>query len=265
MAKAGSLGRISAIVLALVVVGFASASDAGTTPPHIVTIYDDHNGLQLSLQVEPLAARPGYFRLRIPHYGVYEATAGSAMRVESATSVVVHFSGAALLSPLVTLGGASGTVTTPSTATVELQAQIDSAHHTGEATLRDGQSRYHLVASAADPGGLLPVLRTFERAYASEDWATLYTTMNSDVRDAYTPAAFAALMSDQVAAKGTVVDMRRLSIGDITADDSGATYVAVTYALQVRDPTGTLSARQYAFYFIEQVGGWTFWASKPQS
>lgn len=260
----GILARAVPAVLALSAVLLVGGSDGAVLASRTMTLYDDHTSLEFSLQVEPQAPDPGRFDLRVPGFGVYEATAGPDMKVVSPTSVIVKYQGEAVLRPFVTLEGLQGTVIAPSKRSIELQAQVDPMHHTGQAQLTDGSARYHLVAAHAnDRGGLVSTLRAFESAYRTEDWATAYTLMNSDVRAAYTSAAFAGYMSGQMARQGSIQGLVRLATGDIVSDDSGATYVPVTYAVTVRSTAGMLTTQQYIFYFIRQRDGWRLWGSKP--
>ena len=230
-----------------------------------MTLIDDRSKVALTLQVEPLARDAGAFVVRVPGRGLYVGRAGAAMRVASPTSVVVHYEGSAVLRAHTAPGDTTtGTDARPLAVSVSLQAQVDPAHRTGQATLTHGADRYHLVVAATGKADLLPTLRSFEAATLAADWATLYTLMNSDVARSYTAASFAAEADAQLATVGRITALRRLSIGDVQTNDLGARSVVVAYEAELRAPGGPVTLTTYDAHFLRQAEAWKLWFTAPR-
>lgn len=253
---------VVSIALAFVV-GAATTSVIGRGAPPAsreMTFIDRESGYALALQVEPTARDAGAFVFRVPGVGLYSGRAGATMRVLSASSIVVHFDGPAVLGPHRS-SEASGSVTTTRTVTVSLQAQVNPTQRTAEATLTDGATRYHLIARNVDKGGLQSTLRQFEDATVAADWVVLYQLMNKDVRAGYTLDSFAAQGNDQVAAIGRITALRQVAVSDVQTNDNGAMFVVVTYSADMRSPAGVTTTTHYDVFFIPELGSWRMWYS----
>ncbi len=241
--------------LALAIVGVVVIAQAAPLPSRQMTFVDERSGLVLTLQVEPGAADAGHFVLEVPSRGSYVGLAGGAMRALSPTSVIVNFDGAATFRPAPDAGGP------PRRASVRLQAQVDPAHRTAEATLTEGTSRFHLVVPAIGRGGIEPTLAAFERATAADDGGALYDLMDLEVTTRYTRQAFAQLWAQQSASVGRVVALRRLSVGDVQTTDLGLSFITVTYDADLQLPGGVTRTARFDVFFLRQAGAWRFWST----
>lgn len=247
-----------AVATAALAVASGAVSRAAAVPSREMTFIDRDSGFALTLQVEPAARDAGAFVFRVPGVGLYEGRAGAAMRALSPTSVVVDFTGPAVIAPRTSFDGTDAPSPARAT-TVTLHAQVDPAHRTAEATLTDGAGRYHLVVRGVDKGALATTLKTFETAAVAGDFVALYGLMNLDVRASFDASSFAAQGAAQVAKVGGIAALRRLSVGDVQTTDSGASYVLVSYSADVRGPTGALTTTTYDVYFIPELSAWRIW------
>ncbi|MBI3521829.1 MAG: hypothetical protein HY071_01860 [Chloroflexi bacterium] len=248
-------------MLATIVVSLAAIAVAqATTPDRTLTFVDERSGLTLTIQTDPAAGDSGHFAFRVPSLGVYVGSVGATMRALTPTSVVVDYSGPATLRPITDGAGAvTGTVRTPTPATIRLQAQIDPSHHTAEGTLTDGSARFHLVAPAAGKGDLLQALKTFEAAMAADDTSAIYPLMNSDVRGASSVAQFSQSWREQESRLGRITSLQRVTLSDPQTDSSGLTSAIATYATTVTAPAGTVTSQTFDAHFVLQPDGWKLW------
>lgn len=258
------LRRRSAVVtiaatLAVLALGAAAVRSA-TAPTHVMTFVDERRGLSLSIELEPSASDAGHFVFRVAGRGAYTATAGSAMRALTPTSVVVHYEGPAQLRRS---GGAGPSV--PHTVRVSLQAQIDPAHHTAQATLTHGAARFHLVVAAIGRGDLEPTLRAFEAAAANDDGAAIYELLSSDYTSRQTRDAFAQQWAEQSAQNGRLTALRRTATSDVSTSDLGMTTVTASYSADARLPGGVTQTVSFDAVFLRQGDAWRLWfTSEPR-
>ena len=144
-------------------------------------------------------------------------------------------------------------------ASVAASGTNDPSRHRAEATLTDGNSRFHLVVSAPGTGSLLQTLTAFDAAMAADDPSAIYPLMNSDVRGASTAARFSQNWRDQEARLGRISSLRRVSVADPRADTAGVTSAIATYTGAVTSPTGSASTQTFDAHFVLQSDGWKLW------
>jgi len=256
-----TFSRIAILVaLALVTIGLAARDvSAAPTPSREMTFIEQETGLALILQVEPFARNPGAFVFRVPGRGLYEGSVGTAMRVVSPQSIVIDFTGPAVLRPPVDPGqpvAAQRAVPV----TVRLQAQVDPSHREAEAKLRDGESSFQLnTHRRAGQGIPADTLRAFETALVASDWTSLYALSNRDLRSAYTAQTFASQAEAEALRVGRVLSVGRLSVSDVLSDDSGARWVVVGYSVRTRAPSGVITETRYDAFFIAELRDWKVW------
>lgn len=235
-------------------VAYDDQSAVGAAPAtHEVTFIDQRSGFALSVQIDFAARDAGHFTFRIPGRGAYSGNSGSAMRVLAPTSVQVSYSGPAVLR---TTGPAGST----STVDVNLQAHLDPAHMTAEATLRHGAESFHLVAQHRGVGGLQPTISAVENAIVANDPVALYPLLNASAKRAYDSSAFASLWTTQSATLGRITALRRMNESDVQTNDQGYDYVIVEYSADISDPGGRSTAIFKAF-FISEPDGWKLWTT----
>ena len=251
------------IVLAVVGttgVGLAALAAVAFTPDRTLTFVDDRSGYSMTMQTDPAAADAGHFAFRVPGLGIYVGSAGQSMRALAPTSVVVQFDGQASLRPITDATGAiTGTVTAPRYVTVHLQAQIDPAHSTAEATLTESSGTFHMVAASSGRGEFLRAVVAFEMAIGTDDTTALYAIMNSDIRSRNTQAQFGEVWRAQEAQLGRITSIQRLATSDVTTDPAGVLSAIVTYTAVLTSPSGSATTRTYDAYFVHQSDGWKIW------
>lgn len=231
----------------------------------MITVVDGRNGASLTIQTAAAAADAGHFVFRVPGLGHYVGEAGLGMRVLSPTSVVVRWRGQATLRPEVAWDGTiSGTVRSPIAVSIEIQAQVDPAHQTAEATLREGPRRYQLVAPAAARGDLERAMRAVEAAFLADDPAALYPYANGDLRAAYTPEAFAAAWRAQASTIGRVTAMRATAVSDPETNELGFVFVTATYEVERITPAGTTETKAFDVLFVREGDSWKLLFSRPK-
>jgi hypothetical protein len=257
---------VTAVAVATTGILFAAVVLAvALTPDRTITFVDQRSGMALTMQTDPAAGDAGRFSFRVPDIGVYTGGAGADMRVLAPTSIVVDYSGPAVLRPLTDgAGNAGGAVQAPTPVTIRLQAQLDPAHRTAEATLIEGSRRSHMVVASAGRGEFLQALRDFETAMAADDPAALYALMNSDIRAANASSEFVRTWREQESRLGRVTALRRTTISDITTDALGVTFAVVTYAATVTSPAGVPTIHSYDARFVLQSDGWKLWYTSPR-
>lgn len=253
--------RLGVLVAIMALIGLTS--DAAPLPSRVLTFVDGHTGMSFTIQVEPLARDAGHFVLRVPQQGFFEGVAGQAMRVESPTSVIVHYQGNATLGPTLGVDGRpTGSVSTTSVVPVTLQAQVDPAHLTAEATLNSASTRAHLVASAIPPGEAVKVFKNFENAMLTENWGALYTLMNTDVQFASTSASFVTTLTSQAAIAGRVTRLSQVSVSPLQASDLGGVYLVGTYEMAVTSPAGVTKVMHSDVFLVRQLDSWRVWYTR---
>ena len=228
-------------------------SSAASPSLHEQTFIDDRSGLAIAAQLDQASSDAGHWSFRIPSVGAYSGNAGTSMRVLTPTSVDLTFEGAATLRTV----GPNGTATMRQ---IRLQAHLDPAHHTGEATLWDGTDRFHLVAQYVDLAGLDSAMNAVEDAIVVNDPVALYPLLNAQATRAYSAAAFASAWSSQSQTLGRITALRRVSVGSPQVTDQGFWYVAVDYSGDTSAPSGPGTASFTAF-FINEPSGWKFWTT----
>ena len=227
-----------------------SRSAATSSALHAQTFIDVDTGFAIGVQLDQAAADAGHWTFRVPSRGTYVADARAGLRILSPSSADLDYEGVA------TLRASTGSSTTQ----VRLHAHIDPTHHTAEATLWDGQERFHLVARAVSTQGIGDTMDAVETAFTANDPVALYPLLNAQLARAYDSAAFASRWSTESATLGRVTALRRTSVGSPQATDQGFWYVVVEYSADVVTPSGPGTAAFTAF-FIREPSGWKFWTS----
>jgi len=251
------------LALAAGVVGIVAQAD--TPRSDVLTFIDDRDGLSLTVETSVAAADAGHFVLRVPDLGNYVGDAGPGMRLLSPTSLVIRFAGEATLRPAVRMDGTiSGTVRSPTTVRVELQAQIDPAHRTAQATLRDGPSRYHLVASRTGQGDLSTTIQAVEKAIVADDPVALYSYLNGDTRAAYSVEAFASAWRDQGAGIGRVTAMRSTAVSSPQTNELGFVFVTVDYEVERLTPSGSSDVSLFEVFYVREGNSWKLLFSRAR-
>lgn len=126
----------------------AAVAAVALTPGRTLTFTDERTGYSLTMQTDPAAADARHFTFRVPGLGIYVGSAGTSMRVLTSTSVIVQYDGSASLRPITDAAGViTGRITAPQGVAVRLQAQIDPAHATAEATLTEASGAFHLASA----------------------------------------------------------------------------------------------------------------------
>lgn len=250
--------RASGIVALAATAGWIGFVDhepgaAGSPALHEQTFIDDRSGLAIAVQLDQAAADAGHVTFRVPGRGAYSAQARADMRVLTSTSVEIKYAGPSVLRTSGPSGGVSSTQIT-------LQAHLDPAHHTAEATLVDGKDRFHLVAQNVGVGGLDPAVVAVERAITANDPAALYPLLNAKLARAVDASAFVASWNAQSAALGRITALRRTSTGSPQVTDQGFWFVAIEYSAEIAAPSGASSATFKAF-FIHEPTGWKLWTT----
>ena len=239
------------LALAMVMIGFGDGPTAATTPAqHAQTFIDETNGMSIRVQLDMAAADAGHWTFSIEG-GVYSGDAAAALKINSLTSAVMNYDGMAIF---------RSTTGASASRPIKLQAQLDAAHHTAEAKLRDGQDQFHIVAKAVDVAGLDTSLAGLQDAITRDDAAKIYDLANAQIREAYSASAFAALWTTQSANFGRITALRQLSIGVPQATDQGFWYVAVKYSADMVTPAGPATGAFTAF-FIHEPTGWKLWTT----
>ena len=261
-----TLRRIAAACLPIVLAVAASlVASADTLPSRVLTFVDDRDGLSLTIQTQVSAPDAGRFTFKVRGLGGYVGHAGAAMRSLSPSSVVVRFAGDATLRPEVATDGTiTGSLETPSAAQVELQAQIDPTRHTAEATLSDGNRRYHLVARSSGRGELDRTLGAVEQAFVDDDPLALYAEVNGDVRSAYSAADFASTGRSQSAPIGRVAAMRRLAVTEPQTNELGMISIVATYEVERLTPSGASEVTVFDVFFVQEGASWKLLFSRPR-
>jgi hypothetical protein len=257
--------RKVAVLVGLPLGAIALAAGAwALTPDRTLTFVDD-SGLTLTMQTDPAARDAGHFAFRVVGRGVYEGSAAAGMRALTPTSVVVDYSGPVTLRPIVDVNGqVTGSVAAPASTSVSLQAQIDPTHLTAEATLTDGSFRYHLVVAARGRADFIRAVSLFESAIGADDTTALYALMNSDIRNANTPAAFDQIWRAQETQQGRITNLTRVALSDVTTDAPGTSSAVATYTATMTAADGSVTTRAYDAYFLRQSDGWKLWYTSPR-
>ncbi len=246
-----AFGAIASLALLLVA---ARAVLAGPPPSQLLTFRDHRDPeLVLTIEADPGASGAGMFALRVPARGVYLSGSGAELRVNSPTSTIARYAGEARL---VTVGAA---VVSERVVSVTLEAQLDPAHHTAQATLTVGAERFHLVQPAAGRGALGGVLVSFERVLAANDWRSLYALTTTDITASMSVDDFVARASAQQATAGVNTAVRRLAVGEIQTNPAGLRFVVANYAITKTLPDATSATMTYDAYFVLQGEEWKLW------
>ncbi len=200
-----TVGAVVAVGLVLVT---ARAVVAGPPPSQLLTFRDHHDpDLVLTIEANPLAMQAGMFNMRVPGRGLYVSRSGAQLKANSPTSTVAQYKGDADLIV------STGTAVTRTPVAFSLQAQLDPAHHTAQATLTVGAEQFHLVQPAVGKGATNAVLAAFETALSANDWRGLYAIATTDITNTMSADAFVAQADAQRATVGTKTQLQRLSVG----------------------------------------------------
>lgn len=258
--------RLRTMLFTLAMAGLTGlVAQADGLPSRVLTFLDDRSGISLTIETAAGAPDAGRFVLRVPGLGHYVGLAGEAMRVLSPTSVVIRYSGEAMLHPAVDPDGTIiGLVQSPLSVNVAFQSQIDPTHHTAEATLRDGARRYHLVARVLGRGDLERTMRAVEEAFVADDPAALYPLVNGDLRAAYIAEAFESAWRAQSAEIGRVTAMRRTALGEPQTNELGFAFVIGTYEVERLTPLGDSETTVFEVFFVREGSSWKLLFSRPR-
>jgi hypothetical protein len=255
----GRFARFSSILTAVAAAAVLAAplAHGAATDPRVLTFLDDNTpSMTFSLQVEQQGPDAGAFAFVAPGRGIYRGVTGTAMRVLSPTSIVVQYDGPATLQQSPNILDTSADPGPATAISVHLQAQVDAAHHTAEATLTDTSGGFHLVDRNSS-NNTEPTLKTFEAAVVAADWRTIFGMMNSDVTANYTLASFVADASTQSASAGRILALRRVSVGPAQTGDDGVTSFQADYDVDVQAAGQT--TQHYTAVFVQQGGDWKIW------
>lgn len=234
------------------------SASATARPSRELVFVEFTTGRRFSLQTDPAASDLGHFAYSVPDLGAYSGFAGTGLQV-SATEILLDHTGPATFIAFANAGqGATPAPRGPGKVTVRVQARLDPVTRTGTVTLTHGAAAISMVASVPSVADLDAVALTFERATVAGDAAALYTVVNSDVTNAYTPAAFAQHWASEEARVGTIAALRRLSRGPPTPTlgDFGFWVAAIEYEAEKVSPTGARSIATYDAYFVRERSGW---------
>lgn len=250
-------GLVPVVALCAATLSAALAAGAAGPATRPLTFLDKVSDISISVQLDPAAADAGRFAFRVPGRGAYLGTLGDAMRRNADHSTTIHYRGPATLGPLVSLDGAGADVRRPLAVTIELQAQLDPVTHGGQAVLRDGGRRYHLVAPPRGTAGIIQALRRLEDAVLADDPHALYALMSADLRAQLTADAFAALWRSQGAGIGRVTALRRTALSEARVNELGYTYAVATYGAERITPAGTSSSATFEVFLVREGADWS--------
>lgn len=254
MRRRWSLVAVGAVIAVALVLVAARAVDAGPPSSQLLTFRDHHDpDLVLTIEASPLATQAGMFNVRVPGRGLYVSRSGAQLKANSPTSTVAQYSGEADL--IVATGGA----VTRTPVAVTLQAQLDPAHHTAQATLTVGAEQFHLVQPAVGKGATTAVLAAFEAALRANDWRGLYAIATTDITNTLSADTFVAQAEAQRASVGTTTQLQRLSVGDLQTNPAGMSFFVATYALTQLRSDGTSVTSTDDAYFVLQGAFWKLW------
>lgn len=226
----------------------ATASDAAPLATQLLTFRDHRSELVLTIEAAPLAPNAGEFSLRTPD-GVFVSVGRAVLSQHSKMATTARYEGE---STLIRPSGEAGTVN------VRLQAQLDPAHHSAQASLWTANADFHLVATKPKASGREEILQGFETAFASNDWDAVYDILSSEMRAEYGAQDFVELARSQQAQAGVFLALERRDVGPIQTNPAGITFFAATYDI-VRSLAGTTQRDTYAVYFVLEDDAWRLW------
>ena len=241
VACVASLGVVSAAPVR----AFAAAA----APRPELVFQDQRSRAVFTVQADASAPDAGHFTLAIPGRGVYGGIAARRARETEGKRLHLNFKGQAQLR--------SGTPARLQTVPIHLEAELDTARHSGEVELHDGDYEFHLNARPASTAGLGPTIAAVESSLTANDPTRFYSLLSTTVTRTYSAPAFAAAWNDG-ATTGRITALTRGTVGSVQTSDQGFSYVAVPYTATLTTPSGATSSLAFRMILIYEGHAWKF-------
>lgn len=241
VACVASLGTVSAAP--------ARASAAAAVPRPELVFQDRRSRAVFTVQADASAPDAGHFTLAIPGRGVYSGVAARRARETERDRLHLNVEGQAQLR--------SGTPARLQAVRVRLEAELDTARHSAEVELHDGNYEFHLNARPASTAGLGPTIAAVESSLTANDPTRFYSLLSATVTGSYSAAAFATAWNDG-AATGRITALTRGTVGSVQTTAQGFSYVAVPYTATRTTPSGATSSLAFRMILIDEGNAWKF-------
>lgn len=247
-----AVGLASAIIMACAVALSSARATAGAPSPAALVLpavfHSDDGETALAVQLDSGGLEtPGSFDFQVARVGVYSGV----ISPRPSGPQIVHLQGDATS---VQFTPGNGDASQP--ATVRMEGEINTAHHTASINVWANSTHYHLETTAPNAGAAQTVAQRILSATVVQDWPTVYGLLAPELQANLTQPAFIAQRASAGVPK--VLSGTLTGSGQVSVDATGITHFAQPMSLVVQMPDGSTRQATSTMYLTFENGSWLF-------
>jgi hypothetical protein len=148
------------------------------------------------------------------------------------------------------------------TTQVQLSAIVNLTHYPASVAFQDLSHHRAFQTTTKPPPDEQPAVHSFDTAFSTQNWTTLYRLTSSDITQGETAAQFQKALQAQEAQAGTVTAITDFTTPQIGSNPAGIVYFTLNQRLTVRHLSSTRTLDVTSVFVLEN-GVWKYWFSQP--